>query len=82
MHKTVAINGRGLVVGEDHHRARYTDGEVSMVLTLREEGLGYKKIAKKMDMPVRTVRCICNFESRAQPAVGFKRVRIPEEEGG
>lgn len=78
--KTVAVNERGLRIGEDHPNARYTDGEVAMVLGLRDEGLGYKRIAKAMDMPLRTVRDICNGARRCQNPTTWKRVRVSGDE--
>jgi len=70
----VAVNDQGLRIGEDHPNARYTNAEVEMVLDLRDEGMGYKRIAQAMDMPVRTVRNICNFLRRSQVPARFKTV--------
>lgn len=78
MQKTVAVNERGLRIGEDHQNAKYTDSEVELVLQLRDQGLGYKHIAKLAEMPVRTVRCICNALRRSQCADRFKTVRVPD----
>lgn len=55
---------RGCSFGEDHPGVRYTDAEVAMVWALREEGLGYKRIAQIMEMPVRTVRSILSGARR------------------
>lgn len=70
----LAINERGYRVGEDHHNARYTNGEVEMVLMLRDEGQGYKSIAKRMEMPVTTVRDICLGRRRSQLVAGVRKV--------
>jgi DNA invertase Pin-like site-specific DNA recombinase len=51
-----AIKRRGRPSGETHFNARYTDHEVELVRQLHEQGQGYKAIAKRMEMPVRTVR--------------------------
>lgn len=80
MQKTVAVNERGLRIGEDHPNARYTDGEVAMVLELRDEGWGYKRIAKALEMPKSTVRDICTGRRRCQCPTTWKRVRIPGDE--
>lgn len=45
--------------GQEHPRARYTDREVELVAELRRDGLGFKRIAKVMAIPRRTVRDIC-----------------------
>ena len=78
MQKTVAVNEAGLRIGEDHPKARYTDHEIGQVLRLRDDGLGYKRIAKVMDMPKGTVRNICKGFCRCQTVMGHRRVPIPE----
>lgn len=70
----LAVNERGRRIGEDHHNARYTNGEVEMVLVLRDEGQGYKSIAKRMEMPVTTVRDICLGRRRGQLVAGVRKV--------
>lgn len=77
MKRTVAINGRGLRVGEDHQNARYTNGEVERVLELREEGMSYNRIARLMDMPKSTVASICRHERRAVVVVAWRTVHVP-----
>ncbi|MFV0680000.1 hypothetical protein [Ottowia sp.] len=61
-----SFNERGWRIGQMHPRALYTDREVELVLELRDEGWGYKRIAKKMEMPRRTVRDICSARIRCQ----------------
>ena len=78
MQKLVAVNEQGKRVGEDHPNARYTNAEIEMVLSLRDEGFGYKRIAKMCDMPIRTVRTICNGQRRCQCPTAWKRVRVLE----
>lgn len=77
MRKLVAVNERGLRIGEDHQNARYTDGEIDLVLSLRDEGRSYGEIARLMDMPKSTVRDICTGRRRCQYPVRFKTVRVP-----
>lgn len=56
---------RGRQQGETHSGARLTDHEVELVRHLHEiEGWGYKRIAKKMDSPKRTIRDICKYRYR------------------
>lgn len=78
MPKLVAVNDSGLRIGEDHPKARYTNHEIELVQQLRDEGMGYGTIAKKMDMPKRTVRDICNGRRRNQYPADFKTIRVPE----
>jgi hypothetical protein len=76
MQKTVAVNERGRRIGEDHPNARYTDGEVGMVLELRDEGKSYGVIARLVEMPKSTVRDICKGNRRCQCATNWKTVRV------
>lgn len=78
MQKTVAVNDRGLRIGEDHPNARYTDVEIAMVLALHDEGFGYKRIAKMCDMPRSTVRDLCKGLRRCQCPTRWVRVRVVE----
>lgn len=71
---TVAVNERGLRIGEDHQHARYTNSEVRMVLELRDEGMSYGRIAETMEMPKSTVACICKATRRCQVAAAFKKI--------
>lgn len=68
----VAVNERGLRIGEDHPNAKYSDSEVEMVFRLRDDGLGYKRIAATCEMPVRTVRDFIAGRRRCQMAENHK----------
>lgn len=65
-------NDEGRRIGQDHPRARYTDGEVAMVWALRDAGWGYRRIALKLDMPRSTVRAIVNGRMRCQSVGGHR----------
>lgn len=80
MQKTVAVNERGLRIGEDHQNARYTDAEVAMVLELRDEGKSYGEICHLAEMPKSTVRDICKGLRRCQSVTAFRVVRVPDAE--
>lgn len=60
----VKVTVRVKRVGEGHHNARYTDREVELVRQLHEQGLGYRKLSAKMEMPIRTIRCIVQYTRR------------------
>jgi hypothetical protein len=79
MQKTVAVNDRNLRIGEDHQNARYTNGEIEMVLTLRDEGKSYREIGALTEMPKSTVRDICVGRYRCQTVAGWRVVRVPVE---
>lgn len=72
--RTVAVNDAGLRIGQDHQNAKYTDGEVRMVIALHEDGMSYGRIANKLDMPKSTVASICRGDRRGQPPCRWKEV--------
>jgi hypothetical protein len=80
MEKTVAVNERNLRIGEDHQNARYTNGEVEMVLSLRDEGKSYRMISNLTQIPKSTVRDICTGRRRCQAVAGHRVVRVPDGE--
>ena len=75
MTKLIGINDDGRRVGQDHHRAQYTDKEVETVRQLKEQRMTYRQIAEKMDMPYWTVSRLCRHERRAQTPTKFKKVK-------
>lgn len=74
MNATVAVNERGLRIGEDHQNARYTNGEIEMVLALRDEGKSYGEIAKLLEMPKSTVADIIKGRRRCQYPAKHKTI--------
>ena len=75
----VAINERGLVIGEDHPRAVLTDHEVDLLLELRDEPMSYGKLAVIFEVSKSCVAKICRGEHRSQIAVGYRRARVVGE---
>lgn len=71
---TVGVNEKGLRVGEDHQRATLTDHDVELMRQLREEGIGYKRLAKMFDTSVRNVRDIVNYKRRVTTPTAWKTV--------
>jgi len=45
--KLVAVNNLGLRIGKDHHRAKYSNRMVDLVLELRNGGLAHKRISQQ-----------------------------------
>ena len=76
--KVVAVNERGLAIGEDHPRAILKNSEVDLLLELREEGYSYGWLALKFEISKSTVRGYCTGEIRAQYAAGYRRQRRRE----
>lgn len=46
-----------------HHRAKLTKEEVELIRQLNEQGIGYKKLAKKFDRGVSTIRDVCTYRT-------------------
>lgn len=72
----VAVNERGIRIGEDHQFAKYSNSEVEMVFILRDYGWGYKRIAAAVEMPLRTVRDFINGKRRCQCPAKWKKVVV------
>ena len=72
----VAVNEIGRRIGHDHHNAKLTNGEVEMILGLREEGWTYLAIAKKFEVSKSQVRNIVLGRKRSQFAVAFRVVHL------
>lgn len=52
--------------GQNHYRARVPDADVAMIRELHEKhGLGYKTLAKKFEVPVRTIANWCTYLNRS-----------------
>lgn len=81
MKKTIAINDRGLRVGEDHQNAKLTNYEVDLLLQLRDDGWSYLRLAEKFDISKSQARNICKGRSRCQSADRWKSVHIPDLSG-
>ena len=71
-HRLLAVNDKGYVIGEQHHRARLTDHEVDLVLELRAAGLSQELVAEKMEISRRTVRDIETGKTRAQTLKDYR----------
>ncbi len=55
--------------GENHPRAKLTDHEVEMIRQLHEQGVSYRKLAKKFDVGKSTVSSICRYRRRGRVAM-------------
>lgn len=75
--RLVAVNDKGYVIGEDHHRAKLTDHEVDLVLALRAAGMSQELVAEKMEISRRTVRDIEACNTRAQTPIAYRAADRP-----
>lgn len=74
----VAVNERGIRIGEDHPNAKLTDSEVEMVRELRLGGMTYQLLAEKFEISKSSVAWICTYGRRAQVALTWKAVHVPD----
>jgi orotate phosphoribosyltransferase-like protein len=51
-------------LGERHHRARHSNDVVERARTLKDGGLGYKRIGRQLGISEWTVRDWCAFRTR------------------
>lgn len=75
MNRLVKVNENGRRIGEDHQRAKLTDREVDQIRDLRDAGMSYGQIAKKMDVGKTTVRDICVCRRRAHICVAVRIIQ-------
>ncbi|MDR0250201.1 MAG: hypothetical protein LBI35_02655 [Burkholderiales bacterium] len=68
----VAINSRGYRIGQGHHRAKYSDDLVRRIVELYDNGVGYKNLSRKFNIPRSTVRDICNGVIRGDVAETYR----------
>lgn len=74
--KFVGISEQGKRCGETHPRARLTDHDIDLILTLREEhGLTYQQLADKFDVKKSTIADICKYRRRTARPVRWKRTK-------
>lgn len=62
--RSVGVNDRGHVVGEDHHRAQLTDHEIDLMRELRAEGMSIAVLADKFDCSRASASYICAGKRR------------------
>lgn len=75
--RLIGVNELGARVGDSHHNARLTNGEVDLLLSLRDEGWSYQMLADKFDLSKSGARDICKGYSRNQIPIRYKEVYAP-----
>jgi hypothetical protein len=78
--RTVGVNEIGRQIGQYRFGAKLTDHEVSLLLGMHTEGLGYKRLAKKFEISIRSVRDMVSLRRRGQTAANWKRVMVGEQD--
>lgn len=77
--KYIAVNARNYRIGQDHHRARYTDREVRQILALRDEGFSCYRIAQLLGIPKETVRDYASGRLRSHVVDHWRRTEEQAE---
>lgn len=72
----IAVNERGIRIGQDHQHAKLSNREVELLLELRELGFSYGRLAKKFEISKSHARYICKGRWRCQTAAAFKAVNL------
>jgi len=80
--RTVAVNERGIRLGEDHQQAKLTNAEVELIRELHEGGMSYSQLAEKFEVSKSAIGWICRYQRRAQRPVAWKEVHVPADEAG
>lgn len=63
-----ARNHRGHRIGEHHHRAKLSDGQVKAMRQDHEHGgFGYTRLARRYACGISTARDICTYRTRWNP---------------
>lgn len=73
--RRVAVNDRGRVIGESHHRAKLSDADVGLILELIQLGVRQAEIAEKFGVSRHTVSSISQGRRHSQSIAGIKLVR-------
>lgn len=74
MKRIVAVNEKGIRIGEDHWRAKLTNHEVDLMLELRASGWNYRQLAEKFEVSKRAAWLICTYRLRAQTPAAWKAI--------
>lgn len=75
--RLVALNDRGLRVGETHQNARLTNHEIDLIHELHDGGMSYGALAEKFECSKSAIADVCKFRRRGQTAVKWKT--LPDE---
>lgn len=73
----VAVNEKGVRIGESHQNAKLTDHEVELIRQLHEDGLTYEVIAEKFECSKSTIAMICQYNRRAETVARWKTLLLP-----
>lgn len=73
----IGFSEYGRRVGETHHNATISDALVELIRDKHEyEGIGYRRLARELNLSPGTVNKICTYERRAARVVKWKKVMV------
>lgn len=73
--RVVAVNEKGIRIGEGHQHAKLSDADVELMREMYEEGfVSYSELARRFEISKSAVRDIVRYRRRAQTAMGFKEI--------
>ena len=75
--RAVSVNDQGMVIGQDHHRAKLTDHEVDLIIELRADGMSLVEIGRKFDISKGMAHDLCSGRRRSHIAIGQKLLAPP-----
>lgn len=78
MKKIVAVNSKGLRIGQDHPNAKLTDAEVQTLLMFRDDGKSYGWLARVFEISKSQARNYCKANQRCQTPHRFKTVHVKD----
>ncbi len=70
--RTIGVNEIGRRIGESHHNAKLSDGDVEQLRELHAEGFGYRKLSTIFDCSKSLVRDIIKGRARGQVAEAWR----------
>jgi transposase-like protein len=76
-----AYNSEGRRIGSAHPRARASDTIVRAALALFDQGIGYRRIARRLGLSPNTVKNWCRGVSRCQIPIAWRPVPSSEVSG-
>lgn len=74
--RRVGVNERGHVVGQDHHRAKFSDHEIDLMIELIADGMPQKLVAEKFECSRSAVSYYARGLRRGQTVTGQKTATL------
>jgi hypothetical protein len=77
----LAVNERGIRIGEDHQNAKLSNEQIDRIRDLHEDhNLTYRQLAAMFSVSFSMIAGVCQYRRRAQTPFGYKTLRIDDEQ--